>query len=360
MATNLTTLVAFLPGGLACLARLRKLIARHPTPRLSLLQAADLFERGQIELAGGQFGAAYASFGELHALLEQIGTLSQIHVEIGLWYAHAAALCGEFDVANEQQRRLAALMDQPALAIFRRQTNTFFIAARCLVDWGQGSAEGVRAGLAAAEAQTNSTEWPIASRLRNLIRCLALLTLRDWAAAEPALVAAYAEQGSEHETAFFGDAGLLLAHLYLQTGRQADALAVLGPVLARYQRIGTPGIALLIGAPAIIPLLQLAVAHDVQPSIAAGMLDMLPRHPGPVSQATPAVASRSLPAVDQLTAREHEVLHLIAGGLSNAEIAERLVVSPATVKKHINNIFAKLDARSRTQALVHAREHGLI
>ena len=62
---------------------------------------------------------------------------------------------------------------------------------------------------------------------------------------------------------------------------------------------------------------------------------------------------------NDLTPREAEVLALIAEGLTNAEIAERLVVSAATVKSHVNHIFAKIDARDRAQAVVYAYEHGL-
>jgi DNA-binding NarL/FixJ family response regulator len=62
---------------------------------------------------------------------------------------------------------------------------------------------------------------------------------------------------------------------------------------------------------------------------------------------------------DELTARESEVLKLIASGLSNAEIAESLVVSNATVKTHINKIFAKIGARDRAQAVRYAYERGI-
>jgi DNA-binding NarL/FixJ family response regulator len=61
-----------------------------------------------------------------------------------------------------------------------------------------------------------------------------------------------------------------------------------------------------------------------------------------------------------ITPREHEILTLIARGLSNREIAERLYVSENTVKTHASRLFQKLDARRRTQAVQIAKESGLI
>jgi DNA-binding CsgD family transcriptional regulator len=61
-----------------------------------------------------------------------------------------------------------------------------------------------------------------------------------------------------------------------------------------------------------------------------------------------------------LNEREIEVLHLIAEGLSNNEIAERLVIALSTVKWHINNLFGKLGVHSRTQAVAQAKELGLL
>jgi LuxR family maltose regulon positive regulatory protein len=68
----------------------------------------------------------------------------------------------------------------------------------------------------------------------------------------------------------------------------------------------------------------------------------------------------SLSLVEPLTPREVEVLRLLASGASNSAIAEKLVISVGTAKKHVNNILAKLDLRSRTQAAIWAREHGLL
>lgn len=66
---------------------------------------------------------------------------------------------------------------------------------------------------------------------------------------------------------------------------------------------------------------------------------------------------RSLP--DGLTEREAEVLTLMANGCSNREIAERLYVAEATVKTHVNRIFAKTQSRDRAQATAYAHRHGL-
>ena len=76
-----------------------------------------------------------------------------------------------------------------------------------------------------------------------------------------------------------------------------------------------------------------------------------------LSGPAPVESSPDLP--DGLTPREVEVLALIAEGLTNAEIAGRLVVSGATVKTHVNHIFAKTGARDRAQAVVYAYAHGL-
>jgi DNA-binding NarL/FixJ family response regulator len=82
---------------------------------------------------------------------------------------------------------------------------------------------------------------------------------------------------------------------------------------------------------------------------------LLDRLDTPPSSASATVTT----APDDLTNREVEVLGLIAAGLSNTEIARRLVLSEATVKTHINRLFAKTGVRDRAQAVRYAYEHGL-
>jgi DNA-binding NarL/FixJ family response regulator len=61
----------------------------------------------------------------------------------------------------------------------------------------------------------------------------------------------------------------------------------------------------------------------------------------------------------ELTPREHEILDLIAQGLTNGAIAEKLVLSPKTIRNHVSNIFSKLQVATRSEAIIKAREAGL-
>lgn len=74
------------------------------------------------------------------------------------------------------------------------------------------------------------------------------------------------------------------------------------------------------------------------------------------SEPKPTIPAQAFP---ELSVREREILNLIAQGASNPEIANRLVISPKTVRNHVSNIFSKLQVADRAQAIIRGREAGL-
>jgi DNA-binding NarL/FixJ family response regulator len=99
---------------------------------------------------------------------------------------------------------------------------------------------------------------------------------------------------------------------------------------------------------------QLTQGHAaIDPTVQHHLLDAIKAGPS----STKGEPATRLP--DGLTPREAEVLTLIAQGLSNSEIAERLLVNETTVKSHINHLFAKTGVRDRAQAVTYAYRHGL-
>ncbi len=100
-------------------------------------------------------------------------------------------------------------------------------------------------------------------------------------------------------------------------------------------------------------LLYEAAARGIVPEYVGSLLAALP-----VSETT--TSKRHVQIVEPLSEREIEVVRLMAAGASNSEIAQQLVIATNTVKKHVNHIFGKLSVTSRTQAVVRARQLGLL
>jgi DNA-binding NarL/FixJ family response regulator len=103
----------------------------------------------------------------------------------------------------------------------------------------------------------------------------------------------------------------------------------------------------------LIAAVQTIAAGDslLSPSVTRRVIDSV------ASAATPAIAGNT--CLDELTAREREVLALLAQGLSNAEIADALTVEDSTVKTHVKRILMKLGVRDRVQAVIVAYQTGL-
>ena len=125
--------------------------------------------------------------------------------------------------------------------------------------------------------------------------------------------------------------------------------------LLEAMRAGAGGFLLKTAPPhQLVAAIRDAVAGDtlVSPSITRRLVEEFVARPRP--------SSDGLPGLADLTAREREVLALVARGLSNAEIATALIVGEATVKTHVARILMKLGLRDRVQAVVAAYEGGVV
>lgn len=120
-------------------------------------------------------------------------------------------------------------------------------------------------------------------------------------------------------------------------------------------RLGASGF-LLKSSPAerMVAAIRLAASGDaiIDPAVTRRVIERFGTQP--------AMAPREAPGLELLTAREREVLGQVARGLSNAELAEELFISEATVKTHVARLLAKLGLRDRVQVVVYAYEHGLV
>jgi LuxR family maltose regulon positive regulatory protein len=137
---------------------------------------------------------------------------------------------------------------------------------------------------------------------------------------------------------------------------QALMLAEPGSYVRTFLDEGTP----------LAALLRRLVPTGSVPQYLGTLLAAFDRQASRVQPATGTLAGEEFSSgatqalIDPLSVRELEVLRLVAVGRSNREIARELIVTVGTVKKHVNNIFGKLEVQSRTQAVARARELGLL
>lgn len=190
---------------------------------------------------------------------------------------------------------------------------------------------------------------------------------------------------------------LVLARLFLLEERAAEALDLLGPLLAQARQLGRVDLAIEIQilralawrhegdeaqaldalaealslaepggwqrifvdeGQALAGLLRRAASQGGAPNYVAGLLAALGEPEAARTQAVPGPSPALL--LEPLSERELEVLHLLAAGLSNPEIAERLVVAVSTVRSHCKSIYGKLGVHRRWDAVQRAQELGLL
>jgi LuxR family maltose regulon positive regulatory protein len=281
-------------------------------------------------------------------------------------------------------------IEQASEIALRNRNMEFQIACKiqlALINLCQGLLGAAGEALQAADALARDDDLPLLTRARR-IACRAQLALargdlqtaRRWIGAMPA----------EHDAhTFYRFLDMNTARLSLAEGRTDQARRRLAEAFERAERsdwgygllairvfqalaaesrdvaVGFLSDALVRAEPegyvrlflgeggALIPLLNEAARRGVTPDYVGGILAAHERLPA----VTPTMTSE---LIEPLTERELEVLNLVAAGLSNREIANNLTISLGTAKTHVHNVYGKLGAGNRVQAVARARELNLI
>lgn len=266
-----------------------------------------------------------------------------------------AALCTTFSVIAAAQGRWAAVeswstdaLNEDKYGQITRNWRLHYLYMQARARWHSGNIEGLRITYQHS-LLPNPFEAPAALPYRLLIRGILRTAERAYAQAEEASREALREEEDFKVTRAICSARVMLAHVLLVRGQANEAMELFGPFLAEAEASNLAGY-LTRENPIVIPLLRRAHERKLCRAYAAHVLELLGAPLDPVEAS----------GGEALSERELEVLHIMAEGLGNREIAGRLFVSEATVKTHVQRILRKLDAGSRTQAVARAREHLLL
>jgi LuxR family maltose regulon positive regulatory protein len=283
---------------------------------------------GKALLGLEQLDAARAALAQAFAISEAHSHIVNIVPVLSL-LAQIDLLQNDLTSADMHLRKVQHFTDQHRAATSR--VAAFWLAAQAQLLLAQGQRE---AALAQAELATNTglKHHNPFSAIQGWLAQAEILSVLERFDAAASLLTQARELQRNHPV--FRDLAALIAlqeaQLALQQGDAVTAAARLADC--------DPGDSRLIAGR----------RRQVQAAIAA------------LQSGSPVAATGHPALVEQLSARELEVLQLIAAGLPNGSIAERLMLSLSTVKKHSSSIFGKLDVANRTQAVARARELGIL
>ncbi|HEU5100938.1 MAG TPA: LuxR C-terminal-related transcriptional regulator, partial [Roseiflexaceae bacterium] len=343
--------------GPARLERLCTLIERLAQPQHLSLLAAAAQHRAWVLIWRNSWAAARAMSARALALSDQAGGLFWIEIEAGTLLPVLDALEGDEEAAEAGLARLSRAIARPEVARSMRSWVGVYLFVQARIRWLQGRVDEARELERQMRAAEDAYEWPGVSGLRDHLRALLLLSDDDPAAAVELAGRAAAQMERYRFTELYADARVLLGAALLRAGRTDQAIAVFEPVLERCVSERVLGRLRWEGVPLLVPLLRLAIERDQYAASAAEVLASL----GVAAPSATAAGGIWIPETGEtLSAREVEVLQLLARGASNPEIAARLVISPHTAKHHVSSVLAKLGATSRTEASMRARDLGLL
>lgn len=350
------------------------------------LQGGILADTGQLAAARARFERALAYAAERGLRAAPVVSycllgLGRIRYEQGELEAARALLEEALDLGRRGDIGDVILQGSLALATLAqtqgehtRVLATLHAAARASQGWGlpyvpallaaQRAWAQLRAGDVAGAAASAAQAEPgdtAPAGLRASIQLLRAYLRIAQGQAEAAL--ALLDELREPALVYAGSpllAPLLRALALDAAGRAGEALAALRPTLARAAEAGALRTVLDLGAPMLRLVAQLAGDGRAGGPPAAYLERLLAAAPEGARSPTPAPSARAGALIEPLSAREEEVLRLLAEGATNQAIADALIITERTAKKHVANILAKLGAANRTQAVARARAYGLL
>jgi LuxR family maltose regulon positive regulatory protein len=277
-----------------------------------------------------------------------------------VWLARVHQALGEPEQARECMERVVAIVEKDDL----KQTFSHWAAYRARLALAQGELTIATQWAREIEPSLKSALKP-AQEFEHITLAQIQLAQQRFADAQHLLARLLPAAQAAGRMGRVLEIRVLQAVMADALGQRAEALTTLESALNLAEPEGYLRIFVDAGAPMQV-LLREAYARGIARNYVAMLLAAFSRTESPglrtESQEPPhsVLSPQSSALVEPLTARELEVLRLLAAGASNGAIAEALIISIGTAKKHVNNILAKLDLRSRTQAAIWARENGLL
>ncbi|MEM7133691.1 MAG: LuxR C-terminal-related transcriptional regulator [Chloroflexota bacterium] len=309
-----------------------------------------LLERHQLDEAADSVEHAIELFEQMRNSAMLILTLpTKARIQIAL---------GNVEMARDALQN----WDKVTLLMGRTQAPESHHALRTYIDLHSGN-KAAAYRWAAAQTPPEQTRldqpvWRLDSYQSYLALC-AIWSVESPNQAKRALALLAQTKETAQHNGFFGIALQALIHqavAWQTLDDQESALAYLEEALVKAEPAGYLYSFVSIGAP-----MQRLLSHVSQRDVSAPFVEKLFVAFAPYKpiQST-RVTSLQQPLIEPLSERELEVLALLADGCSNAQIAEKLIITVGTTKRHVSNIFGKLGVGSRTQAIALSRELGLI
>ena len=303
-----------------------------------MFNSAILINRGDIE-------GAFADAQNAWSVAREPGQSLLLSAALGTNFWLIAAARGDW-TAMETWSNDSLEHDRYGQVMRNWRLHSLYQQARAR--WHSGNIEGLRATFEEA-MRPNPVEAPAARPYRNLIRGIVGLADHRLGEAEQSFRDALREEEGFKVTRAISSARVMLAYALLLRGKPEEAMQVFKPYLNDAEGFNLPGY-LIRENPHVIPLLRQAHGRNFHRTYVAHVLELLGT---PLTALDPAKGP-------SLSERELEVLLVMAEGLGNRGIAQRLFVSEATVKTHVQRILRKLDGKTRTQAVARARELMLL